>query len=144
MKEDELIELLDKYYQGETSLDEERTLRRSLIETTSDLPEIKETLAIMTYVDMAASKERKRGTEWYRWAEAAVVALVLAVGFSTLMLRGNLSVCSTMIACKEYDSHETALALISSQLDAIGEASDELEEELREDLLMMVELSDNP
>lgn len=143
MEDDKLIELIDKYYQGDTILEEEVYLRRCLGTTVSDNPEIREAQAIMSYVAMAASKEGKKRTVWYRWTEAAVIAIVLAVGLSSLIWNDNLSLCSTMIACKEYDNNETALALISSQLDAIGEASDELEEELREDLLMVVELPDS-
>lgn len=143
MKDDKLIELIDKYYRGETSLEEEVYLRRCLATTVSDNPEIKEAQAIMSYVAMTATKERKKRTVWYRWTEAAVIAIVLAVGISSLVWNDNLSLCSTMIACKEYDNHEIAIDLISSQLDAIGEASAELEEELREDLLMVVDLPGN-
>lgn len=158
MKDKELIKLINKYFQGETSLEEERVLQKILRESASGLPEIEEVKAVMSYIEISALKDGTDHSEdlqrtspfisgsvsqpvfkgnLRRWVVAAAVAIVAGVGLSPLFLKDDLSVCSTMIACREDNSREVAFALMSSQLDAIGAASDEVKEEVMEDLFLM-------
>lgn len=102
MNENDLNQLLNKYYRGETSLDEERLLRNELndnsvdasllqalnkldseVEIPADLGEM-----LSNNIDQWADEEQQktkvapsiwRGSRW--WAAAASVAVVVAAGF---------------------------------------------------------------
>ncbi|MDE5882767.1 MAG: hypothetical protein K2H60_13670 [Muribaculaceae bacterium] len=163
MKENELLSLIDKYFQGETSLEEERELRRSLMETDSEHPSVTEAKAVLVYVAMAATGigrsskkadtygssmmgsssmiERNGGSKlrWHRWSVAAAVAVLIAEFGLPMFLNNDKSLCSTMIACRIDNSQETAFNLISSQLEAVGYASDEVAEEVLDGLVLMSE-----
>ncbi len=178
MNEKELLSLIDKYFQGETSLEEERMLRRELRQTNSDNPVVAEAQAVFAYVAMEAyhampsfesinsasdvidtasegantasilhsesapQKEvniRKRKLVWRRWSVAAAVALLVGGVGIPLWLSQDKSVCSTMIACRMDNSQETAFSLISSQLEAVSDASDEVAEEVFDGLMLMTE-----
>ncbi|MDE6770239.1 MAG: hypothetical protein K2J78_10995 [Muribaculaceae bacterium] len=162
MKENELLSLIDKYFQGETSLEEERELRRSLMETDSEHPSVMEAKAVLVYVAMAATGigrsskkadtygssmigsssmiERNGGGKlrWRRWSVAAVAVLIAGFGLP-MFLNNDKSLCSTMLACRMDYSQETAFNLISSQLEAVGYASDEVAEEVFDGLVLMSE-----
>lgn len=133
----ELQSLIDRYFQGETTLEEEMRLRRMLLETTSDNPRILETLAVFSYTDMKAGvKKRKRHRSWKNFAAAAVIAsILLTIGVTVYNFSGSrVSVCSTMIACKESDNEELAINLMLTQLEAVGEASVNVDNDIRSDL----------
>ncbi len=150
MNEKELLSLIDKYFQGETSLEEEQILRRELRQTESDNPVVTEAKAVFAYVAMASSlhservlrKEEnagKRKLAWRRWSVAAAVAILVGGVGIPLWLSQDKSVCSTMIACRMDNSQETAFSLISSQLEAVSDASDEVAEEVFDGLMLMTE-----
>ncbi|MDE6335166.1 MAG: hypothetical protein K2L34_01230 [Muribaculaceae bacterium] len=138
MKENELLSLIDKYFQGETSLEEERELRHSLMLTESGHPSVMEAKAVLAYVAMI-KRTGGRKVNWRRWSVAAAVAVLIGTVGLPLLIRQDNSVCSTMIACRMDDSQETAFNLISSQLEAVGYASDEVAEEVLDGLVLMSE-----
>lgn len=169
MEENELLSLIDKYFQGITSLEEEEVLRRSLRDTASEHPSVAEAKAVLAYVAMASSLDEPssegvvthrdarinrsskgeqtfrvegrsdRKLKWRRWSVAAAVAILVGSVTVPMLFRQDDSVCSTMIACRMDNSQETAFNLISSQLEAVGLASDEVAEEVLDGLVLMSE-----
>ena len=138
MKENELLSLIDKYFQGETSLEEEEVLRRELRQTDSQHPAVTEAKAVLSYIAMIKRTGGRKGN-WRRWSVAAAVAVLIGAVGLPLLIRQDNSVCSTMIACRMDNSQETAFNLISSQLEAVGYASDEVAEEVLDGLVLMSE-----
>lgn len=169
MEENELLSLIDKYFQGLTSLEEEKVLRRSLRDTASEHPTVMEAKAVLAYIAMASSHNELsskgivthrdtrinrsskgsqsfrieggigRKMKWGRWSVAAAVVILVGSVMLPMLLRQDDSVCSTMIACRMDNSQETAFNLISSQLEAVGFASDEVAEEVLDGLVLMSE-----
>lgn len=180
MKDADLIRLINKYFEGETSLNEERQLRSALNETSSADPRIEEARAVMAYTAVASSLRgnekgritddrneavspnveapedvnplavggsndkgsRKRDVNGIRrrvW-QAAAVAAVLFIGVSvTIAVKSTETGYHTMIACVEDSSKDAAFDLISSQLQAVGEASAMIEEDVQGSLNLMLD-----
>ncbi len=159
MKDSDLIKLIDKYFEGATSLEEERLLRRALYESASQDSRIEEVKAVMAYVDMSAAfRERPKNNQWENiptmtgvagrnrsrrfkvaaWGAAASVALLLGGGLIMRWDRADRN-CYTMIACVEDSSHDKAFNLINTQLEAMGEASGVIEADLQETLSLILE-----
>ena len=57
MTEKNLLKLIDLYFEGETSVDQERELREALLDSESSDPRVVEALAVMTF---AAEDGRRR------------------------------------------------------------------------------------
>ena len=179
MKDADLIRLINKYFEGETSLNEERQLRSALNETSSADPRIEEARAVMAYTAVASLRgnersritddrneavspnleapeevnplavggsndkgSRKRNVNGIRrrvW-QAAAVAAVLFIGVSvTIAVKSTETGYHTMIACVEDSSKDVAFDLISSQLQAVGEASEIIEEDVQGSLNLMLD-----
>ena len=179
MKDADLIRLINKYFEGETSLNEERQLRSALNETSSADPRIEEARAVMAYTAVASLRgnergritddrneavslnveapeelnplavegsndkgSRKRNVNGIRrriW-QAAAVAAVLFIGVSvTIAVKSTETGYHTMIACVEDSSKDAAFDLISSQLQAVGEASAMIEEDVQGSLNLMLD-----
>lgn len=179
MKDADLIRLINKYFEGETSLNEERQLRSALNETSSADPRIEEARAVMAYTAVASLRgnergritddrneavslnveapeevnllavggsndkgSRKRNVNGIRrrvW-QAAAVAAVLFIGVSvTIAVKSTETGYHTMIACVEDSSKDAAFNLISSQLQAVGEASAMIEEDVQGSLNLMLD-----
>lgn len=179
MKDADLIRLINKYFEGETSLNEERQLRSALNETSSADPRIEEARAVMAYTAVASLRgnekgritddrneavspnpeapeevnplavggsndkgSRKRNVNGIRrriW-QAAAVAAVLFIGVSvTIAVKSTETGYHTMIACVEDSSKDVAFDLISSQLQAVGEASAMIEEDVQGSLNLMLD-----
>lgn len=152
MKESDLIKLIDRYFEGATTLEEEVGLRKALAVCDSEDPRIEEAKAVMTYVEMSAAygafavsahsseaaiSNRKRRGFWRgrgaTWRIAVAACLLLVISAALMFPRDDHN-CYTMIACVEDPSHEKAFDLINSQLEAMGEASGAVEDEVRESL----------
>ena len=139
MEETDILPLIERYLEGQTTLDEERRLRDALLHTDSDHPSVTEAKALMAYMDMASHFPRRQssggGVTKFRitsriWQMAASVAILTAIGIGVIRFGGSDSHCYTMIACVEDSSSKKAFDLIGSQLQAVGEASDEVTSDL--------------
>ena len=180
MKDADLIQLIDKYFEGNTTLEEERLLRLALDETSSADPRVEEARAVMAYTAVASLQSinekgriaddrneavspnveppekvnpiavgglnekgsRKRSVNVVRrWMwQAAAVAAVLFIGVSvTIAVKSTETGYHTMIACVEDSSKDVAFDLISSQLQAVGEASEIIEEDVQGSLNLMLD-----
>lgn len=155
MKDSELIILIDRYFEGTASLDEERILKEALRECESDNPRVREVKAVMAYIAMCASsgspvKSRSLPPSDRRSGESRrVKTIILGIAASVAVLLGlsayftilpDDSRCYTMIACVEDPSRDKAFDLISSQLEAVGEASGDVEEDVKESLDLFFDL----
>lgn len=88
---DELLRLVDRYFEGETSLEEERQLRCLLAESESDSVEIEEARAVMGLFACARSRAPRsrqgRRSLWFPLSVAASVAVIIG----TVITLSNMS-----------------------------------------------------
>lgn len=137
MKKEDINILIEKYFEGETTLAEERWLRENLPRMRGESPEIDEALAVMVYA-AAPGKDRSSGKRQksYRWiAAAASLALILtAGGIYTHHLHSPQK--STFMAYSggvKIDREE-AMQLIAAQMEEMSEASQDIKTEVEDDL----------
>lgn len=137
MKTNEIHILIERYFEGETTLTEERWLRENLPKMRGESPEIDEALAVMGY---AASQDkdsvRRKRPASYRWvAVAASFTLILAAGgIYTHYLKDSQK--STFMAYSggvKIDRKE-AIQLIAAQMEEMSEASRDIKTEVEDDL----------
>lgn len=137
MKTNEIHILIEKYFDGETTLAEERWLRENLPRMRGESPEIDEVLAVMGYA-AASNKDsvKKKRKPSYRWvAVAASFAMILAAGgIYTHYLKDSQK--STFMAYSggvKIDREE-AMQLIAVQMEEMSEASQGIRTEVEDDL----------
>jgi len=148
MTEKDLLQLIDLYFDGATTLAQERELREALLKSKSNNPRVDEALAVMTFAaedgqrratDAVAPRHGRRAS-WLSLAAAAAVAVLLAVGVwvgrNPVYDDGG---CSTVIACVPSDDPAVALALMNAQLGDISEASDNVNEAIASDFASLSE-----
>ncbi len=167
MKEKDIKLLIEKYFEGATTLHEERALREALLKSGSDDPQIVEAKAVMAYVGMASStlkttdetediqhkdaqnsqllmksakKNKMRRPSFPQpWSIAASIAVLIVCVAALLWFMPERSDYYTMIACVEDSSRDAAIDLIGSQLQALGEASDDVETDVLESLNLVMD-----
>lgn len=137
MKREYINILIEKYFEGETTLAEERRLRENLPRMRGESPEIDEALAVMGYA-AASDKDsvKKKRKPSYRWvAAAASFALILtAGGIYTHYLKDSQK--STFMAYSggvKIDREE-AMQLIAAQMEEMSDASQDIKTEVEDDL----------
>lgn len=127
--DNEIHLLIEKYFSGATSLDEEVRLRRLLAGAEEDTPEIREAKAVMGFFAAAHQKSATSGSSsaalWRSISLAAsvIIALVLCIG----LLRDNKADSSAdMIAYiggVETDDRTTIINAIEEDFSSIREAN---------------------
>ena len=146
MTEKNLLKLIDLYFEGETSVDQERELREALLDSESSDPRVEEALAVMTFAAedgrrraarAVAPRRRKSRAAWPSLA-AAAVALLLTVGVWTRHSTPA-APCTAVIACVETSDTDIALALMQSQLGDIAVASDNVSASIASDFASLGE-----
>ena len=147
MTEKNLLKLIDLYFEGETSVDQERELREALLDSESSDPRVEEALAVMTFAAedgrrraarAVAPRRRKSRAAWPSLAAAAAVPLLLTVGVWTRHSTPA-APCTAVIACVETSDTDIALALMQSQLGDIAVASDNVSASIASDFASLGE-----
>lgn len=137
MKKEDIHILIERYFEGETTLAEERRLRENLPKMQGESLEIDEALAVMGY---AASPDkdsvRRKRPALYRWiAAAASFALIMAAGgIYTHYLKDSQK--STFMAYSggvKIDREE-AMQLIAAQMEEMSDASQDIKTVVEDDL----------
>lgn len=128
MTEPQLIKLIDLYFDGSATTEQERMLRQGLADSDSTDPRIAEARAVMAYAAMAARREGRlphpapHRRMWPRAVAAVAVAAALWLAL-VRMAPASADPCSTYMACAETSDPEVALGLMEAQLSAVADAS---------------------
>lgn len=139
MKTEDIHTLIERYFDGATSIDEERWLRENLPKMQGASPEIDEALAVMGYAAaLAKSTARKPKTGHpYRWiaSAAASLALILAAGgFYSYHLNYKEKPTFFAYAGGVKIDRQEAIRLITAQMEEMSEASRGIQADVEDDL----------
>lgn len=136
MTDRQLHILISRYFDGETSLDEERALRAALSRLENPDSEAKEAMAVMGYAtavtptdrSVAISRSKTRPLRvWGSCVAAALVAAALVTPlFKTQRLRGGGGECVAYVNGIRIDDTETVTAIMMNQLGEAANASDRI------------------
>ncbi|MEZ3533274.1 MAG: hypothetical protein K1V90_09420 [Muribaculaceae bacterium] len=143
MEKPELHNLIERYFDGETTLEEERLLLHTLLGMRELDEECASALAVMGYArtqtaprnaENAGAILKKRS--WHRYAAGVSVAAVIAVfsiGTVSNLIPNSSSPESECFACIDGDrtnNEEIVRHLIASQFEEVSQASESLDEEV--------------
>lgn len=138
MTKTDIHKLIERYFDGETTLDEERWLRQHLPSMSGDDGEIDGCLAVMGYaaapVRSAREKRFRRHISGWTLAAASLALLVTAGGiYSYFADRDSASTFIAYSGGVQIDRAQ-AMQLIASQMEDFSEASRDLRSEVDDDL----------
>ncbi len=140
MNKEKIHILIEKYFDGETTLKEEKWLKDNLPKMMGEDPETDEVLAVMGYavapVKMNISEGRVKST--FRWIATAAASLALLIGAGGIY--------TYIVSQRDTQSHfmaysggvrldrQEAMQLIKAQMEEISEASRDMKLEVEDDL----------
>ena len=120
----QLRQIIDRYFEAETSLEEEALLRRMVAHRTE--PQFNAIRAVLGYATAkrrtAAKHHRK---PWPRVAAAAIVAVVASVGIGIIYSHSMNDTCYAMVGGTRIDDEARVVALMQGSLSDIGDAATE-------------------
>lgn len=122
----ELEQLINRYFEGETSLQEEQTLIHELADCPWESETIDEARFTLGYFS-AHQRQQVRSTSTNRssvMAIAASIAVLLAIGVGLLWQnQQHKNMCIAYVNGQEIRNDEAVMALIENDLNNIGDAS---------------------
>ena len=149
MKTEDIHSLIDRYFGGELSAEEERALLALLLEQSGEDPEAEEALAVMTCTRMLSAdtvgkrsvrpeKPRRRSMAW-RGIAAAVGIAIATAGILFLIKSGAAGqpIQESDIAYVDgvrIDNQDEIMKIVAGQLDDLSLASAEIRMEVTGDL----------
>lgn len=128
ISDEQLDALIQRYFDAETSLEEEALLKRAVAHREEPrYDEIRAVLGFMAAKRRSVAKKRKRGTTmWLQVAAvAAVAALVVTVGINLTHQATETGTCYAMVGGVRIDDESQVLSLMQSNLGDIGDAASE-------------------
>lgn len=135
MQTDKIHTLIEKYFDGSSTLEEERWLRTVLPALAGSDPAVDEALAVMGYAAGGAARRTTRSWRRGRVAAAASLALLLAAAGAALMIHERESRSSLMAYSGGVPvGRQEAISLMEAQMDELAEASLGLQLEMEADL----------
>ncbi|MCM1033915.1 MAG: hypothetical protein NC405_09230 [Odoribacter sp.] len=143
MNTNDIHRLLELYYDGSTTLEQERLLRRSLATYCGNDRELMAAKAIMSYTTVAA--KRRQGARALSpapliWRAAAVMTVALTVAatvFFGLDQSSGKYDYRTIIACNITTDPEDALSLMQEQLETVGMAAGDVNNDIQLDFALI-------
>lgn len=132
---DEALALVEKYFDGATSLSEERRLRVLLADTELTGEELDEARAVMGFVlgGKRSTSPRRLNRMLPAVGVAASVAVAVTVFASMLTSPSDGNVLMYEGGCRITDTHRV-LSMVDSDLDAFGAAASDTEQQVSSDL----------
>lgn len=153
MEKEKLHKLIQQYFDGETSLEEERSLLAQLLSMPPGDDLADEALAVMVFARYGKAGKKKKAAFSRRSiykitsvAAACVASVALCIGFfSYLSNPGNSfsnEECVAYIGGEKIENESMVMSLIADQLDEMSVASDAVEKEINDDLNDIREIMD--
>lgn len=138
MEKEDILKLIDKYFEGESTLAEERWLKENLPSMRGESPRIDEALAVMGYAAASSAHiamKPQRGVPRWMLRTAASLALLLTIGgiCFTLDSRARQSTFLAYSGGVALD-REDAMQIIADQMKEMAEASRGMQMEMEDDL----------
>ena len=131
----ELEQLIDRYFEGETSLQEEQTLREQLADCPWSSEKIDEARFTMGYFTAHVKQQRSviaAGTRRLITGIAASIALVLAVGgYALWHQHGTTSdMCIAYVNGEEIQNDDMVMEMIANDMNVMDNAADGMADQL--------------
>lgn len=131
----ELEALIDRYFEGETTVQEERLLRQAIAQCPWQSEKIDEARVVMGYYAAHSSQERHIATKSARHriaGIAATIALMIAAGGYTLWHQQHSAnnVCIAYVNGKVVQNDDKVMAMITSDMNLIDNAADGMAHQL--------------
>lgn len=147
MNPQELDKLIERYFDGTTSLEEERRLRRALAATGARGDNADQARAVMGLAAAqrcAARPQRSRHS--VAWRAAAGLALLVAAGASVLLhTHSSAGECSIAYADGSIShDRDDVLAVMQADLDAIADAATSVDATIASDFGAISDILNNP
>lgn len=135
---DNLLQLIDRYFDGLTSADEERELREALADTRLSSPAIDEARAVMG-VFAAARRIEAHGPRRRllpQMAIAAAASLALLIGAAAWFLRpaGDDSLNFALVGSQRIDDYSEIESLMHADLSCIADARSQVDASIAAEL----------
>lgn len=134
---DNLLQLIDRYFDGLTSADEERELREALADTRLSSPAIDEARAVMG-VFAAARRIEAPGPRRLlpQMAIAAAASLALLIGAAAWFLRpaGDDSLNFALVGSQRIDDYSEIESLMHADLSCIADARSQVDASIAAEL----------
>lgn len=145
--------LIQRYFDGETSLDEERNLLNELLSIPSGDPLADEALAVIGFTKIDKGESRvgegnygRRRHGFISVAAACVAVVVVGAGILSYFIRTGNSFaneeCVAYVGGERIESESAVMSLIAGQLDEMSDASASVEKEIDSDLGDIREIMD--
>lgn len=142
-KYDCLLRMVEKYFDGDTTIEEEKWLRRELLSTDCRDAAVEEALAVMGYAATSRADALKSSAVAMRkspsfpgWmAGAASVAVIIAISLALFSPQnaGKTGRCVAYIHGQKIEDAEVIRNLASLQIAEIGESSDDIDEQIQKE-----------
>lgn len=140
MTKEERHILIERYFEAETSTEEERKLRDILLELSAPDEEEREALAVMGYASVKpARKPRMKvrfGKRMLRYAAVVGGLIVIAAGLATawnMEKQHEQARCIAYVGGVEITDEAHIMALVSLQLSEMADISEEMDTEIMGD-----------
>lgn len=127
MTKHQLEQLIEKYFEGETTLEEEQTLRKELARTCEISAAIDEARAVMGYslVQKGNLTVRKYTNIWRKVAaSAAAIAVFAVIGVQLSMNRTETPECIAYIDGQKITDSEMVVSMMLSGLSNVAQAAE--------------------
>lgn len=139
MNNDELYKLIDRYFNAETTVEEECLLRTILLSRAYLSAKQKEALAVMSYCAIVPKKKWGLIRLLPKYASVVGATILLIVSFSILFgnrLSTNVTAttCIAYVEGVEINDKDEVMQLVSGQLAEISSVSDEMTEEVTKNM----------
>ena len=143
MDKDRLHILIERYFDGDTTVGEERELRAALLALAPAERDraTEEALAVMGYARMDVSPVRWRRM-LLRGGAAAAVAAVLAVTAVLPRFAGDGGECIAYVDGSRIVDEHAVMGIIDAQLGEMGEAADDVSRQMESDFSEIREAMD--
>lgn len=152
MNNDLLHHLIELYFAGETTLEQERRLRQMLLDNQgSGDPAVEEALAVMSFTAVSRPARPAAHTPvMLRWMRLGSIAAALAV-VVTMAFRiggaggdsGDLDGCVAYVGSQKIDDRDKIMELVASDWAEISAASAEISDDVTADLSTIFESTEH-
>lgn len=136
MNKNELHILIERYFNAETSVEEEKKLRNSLLSLVCPDDEEQEALAVMGYASLIPVKTKRPVSRLYRYTAVAACLLVLIAGIYKTVEMDRIdeqSKCIAYVGGMAIKDEAAVMNLVASQLSDMSQMSKEMHSEIEND-----------